>query len=141
MTILGLDYGEKRIGVAVSDPDEKMAFGMEILHRSDIKKDIARIKEIICLRNARTIVVGLPINMNGTYGEKAKEVEEFCVILKDNLEINIKTWDERLSSVQAERVLTEANLSEIKKRKVLDKMAAQIFLQSYLDKQNADRRR
>lgn len=137
MTILGIDYGEKRIGIAVSDPSETISFGLELLNRSsNIENDIAAIFDLVKKKEARMIVVGLPLNMSGTYGEKAFEVKAFCEILKKKLSVEVETFDERLSSVEAERVLMEANISGKKRRRVLDKIAAQIILQGYLDMKN-----
>ena len=110
------------------------AQGAETLYRMTIDADLAKIKKMVETSGVGEIVVGLPINMNGTYGAKTKEVIEFM----DNLAkavtpVPVKTWDERLTTVQAESVLLAADVSRAKRKVSIDKMAAQIILQSYLD--------
>ena len=134
MRIMALDVGTKRIGVAMSDELFLTAQGAETLYRMALDADLAKIKKIAEANGVGEIVVGLPINMNGTYGAKAKEVIEFM----DNLAkavtpLPVKTWDERLTTVQAERTLLEADVTRSKRKKAIDKLAAQIILQSYLD--------
>ena len=85
MTVLGIDYGEKRIGIAVSDEEENFAFGLEIISYKKIDEAILRINEIVKEKEIRLVVVGFPINMNGSIGQKAEEVDEFCTILKDKI--------------------------------------------------------
>ncbi|MDO8525536.1 MAG: Holliday junction resolvase RuvX [Candidatus Omnitrophota bacterium] len=133
MRIMALDVGTKRIGVAMSDELFLTAQGADTIHRVAADADLAKIKKVAEENGVGEIVVGLPINMNGTYGPKAKEVMEFMDRLTKLTAIPVKTWDERLTTVQAERVMLEADLSRAKRRGAIDRIAAQIILQSYLD--------
>lgn len=133
MRIMGLDFGTKRIGIAVSDELLLTAQGLDSLYRKELKSDLAEISRLVQENDVREIVVGLPLNMNGTYSAKTKEVVEFVDELSKAVKTPVKTWDERLTSMQAERVLLEANASRAKRKIVTDKLAAQIILQSYLD--------
>ena len=130
---MGLDVGTKRIGVAMSDELLLTAQGRDTINRRDLRIDLAEIDRVVKDNAVSEIVVGLPLNMDGTYSAKTKEVVEFMDSLSKAVTVPIKTWDERLSTVQAERTLLEADLSRAKRRKVADKLAAQIILQSYLD--------
>ena len=130
---MGLDMGSKNIGVAVSDELGFIAHATETIHRQSIEKDLEAIGDIVRRYNVARIVVGLPINMNGTLGVEARRVLEFVEDMKRALSVSITTWDERLSTVQARRVLLKADLSRKKRKKVIDKIAATLILQSYLD--------
>jgi putative Holliday junction resolvase len=131
---MGLDMGEKYIGVAVSDPLGCVAQGIETILRSKQKqKDIAALKELAGKYNVELVVVGLPRNMNGSLGEQGHKVLAFVDRLKTDLKLAVETWDERLSTVAAERVLLSADVSRARRKKVIDKMAAVIILQNYLD--------
>lgn len=131
--ILALDVGTKRIGVALSDELFITAQGQVTIIRRSLAEDLAEIKRIIKEGNVEEAVVGLPLNMNGSYSAKTKEVVEFMDNLAKAVDIPVKTWDERLTTVQAERTLLEADMSRAKRKKVIDKLAAQVILQSYLD--------
>jgi len=133
MRIMALDIGTKRIGVAMSDELFLTAQGAATIHRSGLEADLAAIKKMVDENGVGEIVVGLPINMNGTYGAKAKEIVEFMGSLTKAVDMPIRTWDERLTTVQAERALLEADVSRVKRKKAIDKLAAQFILQSYLD--------
>ena len=133
MRIIGLDVGTKRIGVAISDELFLTAQGMDTIHRQSPASDFDRIKNIVKERDVSEIVVGLPLNMDGSYSAKTKEVVEFVDSLSKTVNLPVKTWDERLTTVQAERVLLAADVSRAKRRKVTDKLAAQLILQSYMD--------
>ncbi len=136
MRVMACDYGSKTIGIAVSDPFGWTAQGVEIIHRkqeNELKASIERIKALIEEYSVETIVVGLPKNMNNTLGERVEKTMEFIEALKKQISLPVVTWDERLSTVGAERVLLEADLSRAKRKKVIDKMAAAYFLQGYLD--------
>ena len=133
MRIMALDVGTKRIGVAMSDELFLTAQGADTIYRNSLDADLGKIKKIAEENGVGEIVVGLPINMNGTYGPKAKEVLEFMSNLTKLTTIPIKTWDERLTTAQAQRTLIEADLSRAKRKHSIDKLAAQIILQSYLD--------
>ena len=128
-----MDFGTKRIGMALSDELLLTAQGLDSLYRKVLKSDIEEISRIVLENNVQEIVIGLPINMNGSYGAKTKEVLEFVEELSKVVKVPVRTWDERLTSVQAERVLLEADTSRAKRKKVTDKLAAQLILQGYLD--------
>ena len=131
--ILGLDVGQKRIGLAISDGLGLTAQPLSLLKRKDISRDLAELKKIIVARDIKKIVVGLPLNMNGSVGEMAIEVLDFVELLKDNLILPVITWDERLTSLQAKTLLLEADLSRRKRKELIDKLSAQLILQGYLD--------
>jgi putative Holliday junction resolvase len=133
LRILGLDVGDKRIGVAVSDPMGWTAQGLEVLMREDSGSDILRLKEIVKEYHVEAIVVGIPKNMDGTLGEQAEKVHEYIEALKEALGLPMIPWDERLSTVAAERSLLEADMSRAKRKRVIDKVAAVLILQGYLD--------
>ena len=134
MRFMALDVGTKTIGIAVSDELAMIANGVETIRRTSKEKDFARLKELVANYQPQGIVVGYPKNMNGTIGERAKSCEELAEELKELFcGIDIILWDERLSTVAAQRVLIEADLSRSKRKKVIDKMAAVVILQNYLD--------
>lgn len=133
MRIMGLDVGDKTIGVALSDPLGWTAQGLEVIRRQDIDKDLARLSEIIRQYEVEKILVGLPKNMNATIGPQGEKVLDFIEQLKTRIDLPVKTWDERLSTVAAERMLIQADVSRSKRKKVIDKMAAAVILQGYLD--------
>lgn len=125
--------GSKTIGVAVSDELCLIAHGKETIHRQSMNKDLETIAELTRRFDVTRIVVGLPVNMTGTVGVEAKKVLQFVEDMRRALSVSVITWDERLSTVQAERVLLEAGLSRKKRKKVIDKTAATVILQTYLD--------
>lgn len=131
--IMGLDVGDKTIGVAVSDLMGITAQGVKTVRRVGKKKDIEELKAIIKERQVTKIVSGLPKNMNGTLGPQGEKVIKFCELLERETEIKIEYWDERLSTVAAERSLIEADVRREKRKKVIDMLAAVIILQGYLD--------
>lgn len=135
MRYLGLDVGDATIGVAASDLLGLTAQGVETIRRKDLKSDFMRLKEIVDTYEANAFVVGLPKNMDGTEGERAKVVREFAdELLKNFPEAKISFWDERLTTVAAHKTLIEADMSRKKRKKVVDKMAAIFILQGYLDR-------
>jgi len=131
--ILGLDVGTKRIGIAASDELFITAQAMETIERASLENDLENIKGIIKNNNISEVIVGLPLNMDGTYSAKTKEVIEFMDSLLKVIDLPVKTWDERLTTLQAERALLEADMSRAKRKRLVDKLAAQVILQSYLD--------
>lgn len=133
MRILALDIGEKNIGLAISDELGWTAQGRPNLQRKTIDEDILALAKIIKENKIGEIVAGMPINMDGTLGKQAKEVTRFVEDLKKKITLPIKIWDERLSSLQAEKIMIEADLSRKKRKKKIDMLAAQLILQSYLD--------
>lgn len=133
--IMGLDIGDKTIGVAVSDIMGLTAQGVTTIKRVGKKKDIEEIKKIISERQVNKIVSGLPKNMNGTIGVQGEKVQKFCELLKQETNLPIEFWDERLSTVAAERSLIEGNVRRENRKKVIDMLAAVIILQGYLNLQ------
>ncbi|MBE3584749.1 Holliday junction resolvase RuvX [Desulfofundulus thermocisternus] len=134
MRIMGLDVGEKRIGVAVSDPLGWTAQGIGVIRRDQPRAQIMeQLKKLVREYRVERIVVGLPRNMNGTLGKQGQRVLDFAREIGAELELPVETWDERLSTASAEKVLLSADLSRARRRKIIDKMAAVIILQSYLD--------
>ena len=133
--IMGLDIGDKTIGVAVSDLMGLTAQGVTTIKRVGKKKDIEEINKIISERQVNKIVSGLPKNMNGTVGPQGEKVQKFCELLKEETNLPIEFWDERLSTVAAERSLIEGNVRRENRKKVIDMLAAVIILQGYLDLQ------
>ena len=131
--ILGVDLGTRRLGFAVSDGEEIIATPLIVAY-PDSAADAAAITARICQeQNAGKVVVGLPLNMDGTSGPAVKEVEKFNSLLRERLSVPIETWDERLTTRLAERALLEADMSRLKRKNVRDKLAAQVMLQGYLD--------
>lgn len=134
MRILALDVGDKTIGVAVSDALLLTAQGIEVIRRTSEAKDFARLGELIVQYEVDTVVIGFPKNMNGTVGPRGELVKQFAGKLAESFpEIKQKLWDERLSTVAAEKSLIAADVSRAKRRQVIDKMAAVFILQGYLD--------
>jgi len=139
MRILGLDFGTKRIGVAISDELLITAQGMETLERKDLKRDLDAIRGTIRDNNVSEVVVGLPLNMDGSYSAKTKEVVEFMDNLSKAISVPVKTWDERMTTMQAERALLEGDMSRAKRKRLNDRLAAQLILQAYLDHRKRER--
>jgi putative Holliday junction resolvase len=131
--ILALDLGEKRIGVAVSDALNIIAQPVGTIERKGIKNDLKKIRDLAQEYNAARLVVGLPLNMDGTEGKSAKLAVDFVSEAKKEIRIEVELIDERLTTVQGERILLETDMSRKKRRKNLDRIAAQLILQSYLD--------
>ena len=133
MRILGLDIGDRTIGVAVSDPLGITAQGITTIRRKSIEKDLEELKKICEEYSVESIVAGLPKNMNGTLGPQSEKVISFCDLIKKDINLPINMWDERLTTVAANRAMLEADLSRAKRKKIVDKMAAIYILQGYLD--------
>jgi putative Holliday junction resolvase len=131
--ILGLDVGDKTIGVAVSDEMGWTAQGLETIRRESKEKDLARLKEWIAQYQVAEIVVGLPKNMNGTIGPRAELCQSFARFLEERTSLPVHMWDERLTTMAAEKMLISADVSRKKRKTVIDKMAATLILQGYLD--------
>ena len=130
---MALDYGDVRIGVALSDVTRFLASGYENYTRVDIEKDCKHIAEIVSNNNVKVIVIGLPLNMDGTSGVRVEKTKEFAEELKKYTSASIEFLDERLTSVSAEKILISADVSRKKRKQVLDKLSATIILQDYLD--------
>lgn len=129
MRILGIDHGSKRIGLAVSDELGITAQALAFVPAEQLD----RLVEIVRERAVTQIVIGLPRNMDGTYGPAAEAVRVFIAKLEPLVNVPIRTWDERLTTAQAHRVLIEGDVSRSKRKDKVDSMAAQLLLQSYLD--------
>ena len=132
--VLGIDYGKKRIGLAISDIMQIVAQPFDVIESKGLSNDVINVLKIAKEKEVACIVVGIPKNMNNTEGEMAEVAKTFVEELKKQTEIKIEVIDERLTTVQAERMLTEeANISRKKRKGVRDKIAATFILQTYLD--------
>lgn len=134
MRIMALDVGSRTIGIACSDALLMTAQGIETIRRTSLEKDFHRLSELIAEYEVHELVVGMPQNMNGTKGERAEKTEEFVEKMKEFIALPVTFWDERLSTVMAERQLIAADVSRKKRKDVIDKMAAVVILQGYLDR-------
>lgn len=133
MRALAIDHGTKRMGIAVSDELRMIAHPLEFILSEPFQGFLDRLKILIREKEVDLIVVGMPRNMNGTYGPAALKVQEFVAVLKEAVGLPIKTWDERLTSAQANRFLIDAQVRRSKRKEKVDQTAAAILLQSYLD--------
>jgi putative holliday junction resolvase len=133
MRILALDPGTKRIGVAISDELKMIALPLEYILAEPFEDFVTRLKTILREKEVELVLVGMPRNMDGSYGPAALKTQEFIAVLKDKIITPIQTWDERLTSAQAQRFLIEGNVSRQQRKEKVDKTAAAILLQSYLD--------
>jgi putative Holliday junction resolvase len=133
MRILAIDYGTKRMGIAVSDELQMIAQPLEYIPAEPFEQFLVRLKQLLQEKQVELILVGMPRNMNGSYGPAALKVQDFVATLSRALIVPIKTWDERLTTAQANRFLIEGNVRREKRKEKVDKMAAAILLQSYLD--------
>ena len=133
MRILAIDHGTVRMGIAVSDELKMIAHPMEYIPAEPFATFLARLKEILRDKEVELVLVGMPRNMDGSYGQAALKVQEFVTALKDAVTVPIRTWDERLTSAQANRFLIQGNVRREKRKEKVDSMAAAILLQSYLD--------
>ena len=140
MRKIGLDVGDRTIGVAVSDPLGITAQGITTIERVGIRKDTTKVLELIDEHGCDTVVIGLPLSMNGSESEQTKKVREFGTMLTNKLvstghkDVQVVWQDERLTTVQAEKVLIEGDVRRKDRKKVIDKQAAVLILQTYLDK-------
>lgn len=136
MRIMGLDYGSATVGVAISDELLLTAQGIEIIRREEenkLRKTLRRIEELVQEYEVGQIVLGYPKNMNNTIGERAIKSEEFAETLKRRTGLSVILWDERLTTVSADRMMIDADVSRKGRKKVVDKVAAVLILQGYLD--------
>ncbi|MCC6340682.1 MAG: Holliday junction resolvase RuvX [Bryobacterales bacterium] len=131
--ILGLDVGVRRIGLALSDPLGITAQGIETLVRGNLKKDLARLSRLAEENDVGLFVVGLPLHMSGGDSRQGGWVKEFAVRLEQRSRVPVRLWDERLTTVEATRVLRESGISIEKRAKAVDRLSAVLILQSYLD--------
>ena len=136
MRIMGLDFGAKTVGVAISDPMLITAQGVEIIRRKEenkLRRTLARIEELIVEYQVEEIVLGLPKNMNDTLGPRVEATLEFKDKLERRTGLPVHTWDERLTTVAADRAMSEAGIRGEERKKYVDKIAAVFILQGYLD--------
>ena len=138
MRVMGLDYGSKTVGVAISDPLGLTAQPIEIVRRKEenkLRKTLARIEELVKEYQIETIVLGFPKNMNNTIGERCQTTLEFQKLLVERFNIEVILQDERLTTVEATNYMIAADISRKKRKKKIDSLAANIILQTYLDKE------
>jgi putative Holliday junction resolvase len=133
MRILGLDYGSKRIGVSVCDELGLTAQGLATIERKNELRDLEAIAGYVEEYNIEKIVIGYPVRLDGTEGIQCEKVNRFVAVLETRFPLTVIKWDESLSTKEAERILIEANMSRKKRKSVVDKLAATIILQDYLD--------
>jgi putative Holliday junction resolvase len=136
---MGLDVGDKTIGVALSDELGLTAQPLQTLKRKGHAEDLRTIRRIVDERGVSAVIVGLPKNMDGTIGRQARKVISFAERIEAMLDVPVVHWDERLSTVAAERILIQADVSRAKRKKHVDKLAAAVILQGYLDSDEAAR--
>ncbi len=130
--ILALDIGDKNIGAAISDALGITAQGLDVLRRGPKGEELSRLGEIVEEYGVAEIVVGLPLNMDGSEGPRARDARAYARRLSRALAVPVRTWDERLTTAEARRTLLDADLSRAKRKKVIDKLAAVLILESYL---------
>lgn len=140
MQILAVDYGDRRIGLAIADTEVAIATGLPTLERPSASADVAEPLRRLCREHGvERIVVGVPVNMDGSVGERARLSLDFAERLRQELGIEVDTWDERLTTRQADRAMLEGGLSRKKRQGRRDRLAAQLLLQSYLDAKGRSR--
>ena len=142
MRVLGLDVGERRIGVALSDPLGLTAQRLTVLERSGDHTDVEAICELIVKHGVSSVIVGLPLTMRGAHGPQAQRVTSFAQVLRRQSAVPVQLVDERLTTVQGERALLATDTSRRRRKQVIDQVAAQLILQQYLETQRgkAERR-
>ncbi|MGA2867058.1 MAG: Holliday junction resolvase RuvX [Verrucomicrobiota bacterium] len=134
MRILALDHGTRRVGLAISDELKLIAQPLDFIPAQPFAALLARLKELLREKEVELVLVGLPRNMDGSYGPAALQVQAFVAALQTALTVPIQTWDERLTSVQANRLLIQGHVRRAQRKEKVDKLAAAILLQSYLDR-------
>ncbi len=135
MRLMGLDIGSHTIGVAISDELKVTAQGLKTIRRKSMEEDLNEISNLISEFKIDKIVVGLPKNMDGTLGKQAKMVFQWIKNLKEKINLPVVTWDERLTTIEASKVLLQADLSRQKRKRVIDKISAILILQGYLNQE------
>ena len=133
MRILALDHGTVRVGVAISDELKMIAQPLEFIPAEPFAAFVGRLQQILREKEVELILVGMPRNMDGSYGPAAQKVQEFIAALQETITLPVRTWDERLTSVQANRMLIQGEVRRKDRKQKVDKIAAAILLQSYLD--------
>ena len=133
MNILSIDYGEKRIGFAIGDTERKIPNPLQVIQNNSIVSIIEEIKKIVLSYNVEKIVIGIPLNEDSSISEQSNIVKEFSLIVEKELNIDVIGVDERFSSVDAEILLLEQDMSRKKRKKIIDALAASIILQRYFE--------
>jgi putative Holliday junction resolvase len=141
MRVVGLDVGERRIGVAVSDPGGRTAQPLTVVQRKSDEQAVAEIVKIINDYEAGGLIYGMPLEEDGDYGEQANATEEFIGSLRQSLEIPITGQDERYTTIEAEKILIAQDVPRKRRREIIDKIAASIILQGYLDRSHEQSRK
>lgn len=137
MRLIGLDVGDKTIGIALSDESATLATGLPTMRRSALKKDLRALADLARDRDVGTFVVGLPRSLDGSEGPQAQKVRAFVEVLKGAVKLPVVTWDERFTTVAAEQALIEGGVSRARRKGLIDKVAAVLILQNYLDYRKA----
>lgn len=132
--ILAIDYGTRRIGLAMSDPSQFLASSLETIHNRGVNDFVQKIIPILKENGVIAVVIGMPYNMKGDIGERGKQVREFSNSIRKGIDIPVLTWDERLSTVSAEKAMIATNKSPSKHRHKIDQVAAAFILQAFLDR-------
>jgi putative Holliday junction resolvase len=130
--VLGIDFGEKRLGLALSDESRTLASPLAVYERKDLQSDLRFLRDLILRYQITEIVLGLPLNMDGSLGPKAQQVLDFKRALEESLKLPVHTFDERFTTAEAERTLLEANMSRRQRKAKRDALAAVLILQGYL---------
>lgn len=138
MRILGIDVGSRRIGLAISDPDEILATPLTVIDQVGDETALNSIYQLVHEYNIGRIVVGMPRSLDGSLGKQAAEVQDFIAHLAEQSEIPIETWDERLSTVAAQKMMAEAGTKKSRRKGMTDALAATVILQAYLDRSRTD---
>lgn len=133
MRIMCLDVGDRKIGISLSDPSLSIAQALKLHRRSSLRQDMEELSTLVATHEIKEIVVGLPKNMNGSIGKRARDIMEFAGEIENRLSIPVVLWDERFSTNEAHRVFELAQVSHRKRKPFLDMMASRIILQGYLD--------
>ena len=131
--VVGIDVGEVRIGLAISDERKKIAFPLAVIRRENKSYCINKIKKLLSEREIDSFVIGLPLRSNGQRGRECDEIIQYAESLKNHFPYDVVLWDERYTTIIAEDALLEGNIKSKKRRKIIDEIAAQVMLQSYLD--------
>jgi putative Holliday junction resolvase len=137
MRILGLDVGDKKIGISLSDSTKSIAQALMVYRRSNLEKDLMELQKVIDEHGIGEIVVGLPKDLSGAIGKKATEIMAFAEKIRNYTSVNTVLWDERFSTNEANRIFEMAQVSHKKRKPFIDMMASQIILQGYLDAQKS----
>ena len=137
--VLAVDVGSKTLGLALSDESATVGMPLTTIHRRGLRRDLERLREIVQSRDVGEIVVGLPLNLDGSPGAMSQEADRIAGAIGSELGLAVERWDERMTTVAAERVLLEADVSRRGRRKVIDKLAATLILQGFLDRRNLGR--